>query len=186
MISNLVENIDNTWSLFLDRDGVINRRIVGGYVTNFSEFIFLKGVPESISFFSSFFHRIFIVTNQQGIGKGLMTEEDLQLVHQRMLEELEDAGGKVDRIYYCPLLNNIPGNYRKPSPDMARMAAHDFPDIDLSKSVMVGDSSTDIEFGVNAGMKTVFIGHENICSLKPNLVADDLSALASLIKSYHS
>jgi len=161
MTYNFLKYIDNTWTLFLDRDGVINKRIWGGYVTKPSEYIFLPGVLASISVFSSIFNRIIIVTNQQGIGKGIMTEEELQVVHDYMTKEINLAGGSIDGIYYCPELTNNANSCRKPSTSMAQKAVDDFPDIDLSKSIMVGDSPSDIEFGNNAGMYTVFIKHEN-------------------------
>ncbi len=86
------------WSLFLDRDGVINKRLVGDYVKKTEEFVFLDGVLEAIATLSTKFNRIFIVTNQQGIGKGLMTEKDLKQVHDSMEKEIVEHAGKIDRI----------------------------------------------------------------------------------------
>lgn len=184
MKDSFLKNIDNSWTLFLDRDGVINKRIVGGYVSEYDEFVFLNDVLESIKFFTGFFNRIIIVTNQQGIGKGLMTEEDLLLVHSQMIEEISDAGGNVDNVYHCPQLNNLPNNYRKPSPEMATMAVNDFPDIDLTKSIMVGDSISDILFGINAGMKTVMIGEGDFVDITPDVVVAKLPDFMNLMKSF--
>lgn len=184
MKDSFLSNIDNTWTLFLDRDGVINERIIGGYVSHYDDFIFLDDVLASIKFFSTFFNRIIIVTNQQGIGKGLMTEEDLSLIHSQMLQEIADAGGNIDAVYYCPQLNIVPNNYRKPSPQMATKAANDFADIDLDKSIMVGDSVSDIHFGINAGMKTVFVGDDYSIDVTPDITISKLPDLMTLIKSF--
>jgi len=152
--------IDKSWTLFLDRDGVINVRLIDDYVKNINEFEFLPGVLEAFQIFAKRFGRIIIVTNQQGVGKGLMTIKDVDTVHDFMTQEIENQEGRVDRIYVCPQLKSDPDNYRKPSPRMAFMAQHDFPEIDFEKSVMIGDSNSDIEFGKNAGMHTILIGEE--------------------------
>lgn len=154
--------IDNDWTLFLDRDGVINVRIIDGYVTKIEEFEFLPGVIEAFKIFKNKFNRIIVVTNQQGVGKGLMTEDDVKEVHDFMINEVENHDGKIDKVYFCPQLKSVPDNYRKPSPKMAYMAKEDFPEIDLSKSIMIGDMNYDVEFGKNAGMMTVFIGDNEL------------------------
>jgi histidinol-phosphate phosphatase family protein len=146
------------WALFLDRDGVINRRLVGNYVKSWDEFEFLPGVLEAIALFARKFRHIFIITNQQGIGKGLMTEDDLARIHQKMQKEIEKAGGRIDAIYFCPSLAAAKSPRRKPAPGMALEAKKDFPDVDFSKSVMAGDSVSDMEFARNAGMYALFIG----------------------------
>ena len=145
--------INEDWTLFLDRDGVINVRIIDGYVTKVEEFEFLPNVIEAFKIFKDKFKRIIVVTNQQGVGKGFMTIEDVNMVHNFMIQQLENHGGKIDKIYFCPQLKSVVDNYRKPSPKMAYLAKEDFPDIDLSKSIMVGDMNSDIEFGKNAGMQ---------------------------------
>lgn len=158
MTPNFLKHIDKTWSLFLDRDGVINKQIIGGYVRSPDEFDFLPGVLESLAFFSTIFNKIIIITNQQGVGKAIMSEAQLIEVHNFMNETINKAGGKLDAIYYCIDLADKIDNCRKPSPSMAQKALIDFPEIDITKSIMVGDSLCDIEFGQNAGMKTIFSG----------------------------
>ena len=153
--------VDKSWTLFLDRDGVINERIVDGYVKTVEEFIFNDGVLDTIKRLSEVFGKIVVVTNQQGIGKGLMTEEDLKKVHNYMLSEIKNAGGRIDNIYFAPGLASPTNELRKPNIGMAHQAQKDFPEIDFSKSVMIGDSPSDIEFGKNAGMKTIFVGQGN-------------------------
>lgn len=172
--------IDNDWTLFLDRDGVINVRIIDGYVTKIEEFEFLPGVIEAFKIFKNKFNRIIVVTNQQGVGKGLMTEDDVKEVHDFMINEVENHDGKIDKVYFCPQLKYVPDNYRKPSPKMAYMAKEDFPEIDLSKSIMIGDMNSDVEFGKNAGMMTVFIG-DNELKLIPDGRFNSLYDFAKVI-----
>ena len=124
-------------------------------------------VIEAFKIFKDKFKRIIIVTNQQGVGKGIMTNSDVEKVHRYMIQEIEQQGGKVDAVYFCPQLKSVHDNYRKPSPKMAYFAKNDFPDIDLSKSIMVGDMKSDVEFGKNAGMKTVFVG-DNELTITPD------------------
>ncbi len=144
-------------TLFLDRDGVINRRLPGEYVRNWAEFEWLPGEPEAIAALNKIFTRTIVVTNQQGIGKGLMTEDNLQSVHQQMQMELESVGGHFDLILHCPDLRTKPNNCRKPNPTMALEAQRQFAEIRFEHSLMVGDSVSDLRFGKNLGMATVLI-----------------------------
>lgn len=173
--------IDKTWTLFLDRDGVINVRLVDDYVNNIGEFEFIPGVLDAFKIFAAKFGRIIIVSNQQGVGKGIMTMDDVNNVHDFMLKEIGNHKGRVDAIYVCPQLKSDPNNFRKPSPRMAYMAQHDFPEIDLEKSIMVGDMNSDMEFGKNCGMYTVFIGNEP-AKIKPDSKYDTLFDFAKILK----
>ena len=160
---NLSElNIDKSWTLFLDRDGVINRKLENDYVKRIDEFHFLEGVIESLAVFAKVFGRIVIVTNQQGIGKGLMSETDLDKVHNHMLNHIMEAGGRIDKIYHCPELAAKNAPCRKPNIGMAEEARADFPEIDFTKSLMVGDSISDMQMGRKAGMKTVFVSEDKL------------------------
>lgn len=149
--------IDNTWTLFLDRDGVINRRIVDDYVRSWKEFIFIEGVMDSITILSSVFGKIFVVSNQQGIGKGLMTEEDVNAIHHQMMDEIKQAGGRIDKVYHSPFLKTEHSVLRKPNVGMALRARKEFPGINFKRSMMVGDSVSDMIFGKKLGMVTCFI-----------------------------
>jgi len=173
--------IDSSWTLFLDRDGVINIRLIDDYVKNINEFEFMPGVLEAFEIFAKKFNKIIIVTNQQGVAKGLMTLETVHSIHDFMVEKIENQKGRVDGIYICPQLKSEPDNFRKPSPKMAFMAKNDFPEIDFQKSIMVGDSNSDIEFGQNAGMHTILIGNEQIKSV-PDDSFDSLISFANNIK----
>ncbi len=151
-----LKKIDNSWTLFLDRDGVINHEKHQDYIHNWDEFKFYDGVPEVFKIFSKKFKRIIIVTNQKGVGKGLTKLDDLHTIHANMEQAIEKAGGHVDAIYYCSELeDNNP--YRKPQPGMGLEAVRQFPDIDLSRSIMVGNTISDMEFGRNLGVYTVFL-----------------------------
>ena len=126
-------------TLFLDRDGVVNVLLVNDYVKNVSELEIREDFIESIPLILKNFGKVFIVTNQQGVGKGLMTEDDLQRVHDYFLQQVAQAGGRVDRIYYCTALKSAHSFRRKPSIGMALQARRDFADVALKQSVMVGD-----------------------------------------------
>jgi len=148
----------NYKTLFLDRDGVINQRPGNGYVTLWEEFHFLPGVLEAMKIFSPCFKRIIVVTNQQGIGKGLMTIEDFERINTKMLDAVEKQGGHIDAVYFCPDLASKKDSCRKPCIKMAQRAKIQFPEIDFRKSIIAGDTETDMIFGRNAEMTTVMIG----------------------------
>jgi D-glycero-D-manno-heptose 1,7-bisphosphate phosphatase len=151
-----LNQIDNSWTLFLDRDGVINHEKHLGYINTWDEFIFYDGVQEAIKIFTTKFKYIFVVTNQKGVGKGITKMDDLQLIHQNMKTAIENAGGKIDQIYFCPDLDENSPN-RKPNAGMAYQAKQAFPGIDFSRSVMVGNTLGDMQFGRNIGATTIFL-----------------------------
>lgn len=148
---------ENCKYLFLDRDGVINVRKMGGYITSYSEFEFIDGVKQALAIFNKIFYRIFIITNQQGIGKGLFTQDDFNKLTLLMLNDINESGGRIDKVYMCPFLKEEQSLMRKPSIGMGLKAKEDFPEVDFSQSIMVGDSNTDMIFGKNLGMYNVFI-----------------------------
>ncbi|MBI9039591.1 MAG: HAD family hydrolase [Bacteroidales bacterium] len=152
--------VDKSWTLFLDRDGVINVRLIDDYVKTPDDFKFIDGVPKAIRHLSAIFGRIIIVTNQQGIGKGLMTESELKKVHNKMLARIIMLGGKIDRIYYSPFKKEENDITRKPQIGMALQARKEFPEINFKKSIMIGDSISDIIFGKKLNMKTVFVSND--------------------------
>lgn len=147
------------WTLFLDRDGVINKKLQDDYVKNWQGFEFLPGVIEALSLLKKYFDRIIVITNQQGIGKELMSEKDLKNIHKHMCNVIENGGGRIDRIYFCPDVNSKNDSCRKPGIKMAMMAKADFPEIDFQHTIMIGDSITDMKFGRNIGALTVFISN---------------------------
>ncbi len=177
-------NIDGTWTLFLDRDGVINERIMGDYVKSPDEFVFLEGVKEAIALLSRKFNRVIVVTNQQGVGKGIMTERNLLEIHTYMSDEVYRAGGKIDKCYFAPALaGDESDDMRKPKTGMAELARMEFPEIEFSRSVMVGDSDTDIEFGRKLGMKTVRVKTVEPIGTDSDLTVDSLKMFAKIVEN---
>ncbi len=152
--------IDTSWTLFIDRDGVINNEKKEHYILNWNEFKFYDGVKQAMDIFNKKFGVIVMVTNQRGIGKGLMTEDDLSFIHQNMTKEIVANNGRIDKIYYCTSMDNNHIN-RKPNAGMAHLAKQDFPAIDFSKAIMVGNKPSDMGFGRNAGIITVFVATTN-------------------------
>ncbi len=183
-LQNLRINQDTV--LFLDRDGVINQRIPNDYVKSWDEFVFLPKVKEALAIFTTIFSKIFVVTNQQGIGKGLMKEEMLHQIHQKMSDEFEKVGGHIRQVYYAPELHSENPVNRKPAIGMALQAKAQFPDIDLQNAIMIGDSESDIAFGHNAGMQTIFIENHSFDEKKygitPDYTAKSLFEIAQYIQ----
>ncbi len=174
--------IDKSWSLFLDRDGVINEKRDNDYVKTVEEFVFVEGAQKAIQYFNSLFGRLLLVTNQQGVGKGIMTHEDLTEVHNYMEQELLNFEAEFDQLYYCPDLAAENSPCRKPNIGMALQAQQDFPDINFDKSILIGDSVTDIQMGKRAGMKTVFINAELENPEHADWVVQSLTEFSSLLE----
>lgn len=145
-------------AIFLDRDGVINRkRPEGDYVKSWEEFEFLPGALEGIRLLAGAARRLIIVTNQRGIARGRMSEEDLARIHARMLEAIRAAGGRIDAVYYCPHEEGA-CECRKPRPGLFLQAQRDFPEIDLARSLVVGDAPSDLEAARRVGARAALIG----------------------------
>jgi D-glycero-D-manno-heptose 1,7-bisphosphate phosphatase len=150
--------VDRSWTLFLDRDGVLNRKIEGGYVLNPAMLELLPGAAAAVRALSGRFGTIVIVTNQRGVGRGLMSAADLDSVHERLLETLHAGGGRIAAIFVCPHDLAAGCDCRKPKTGLALQAKARFSEIDFSRSVLVGDSASDVEMGRRLGMLTVGIG----------------------------
>jgi D-glycero-D-manno-heptose 1,7-bisphosphate phosphatase len=166
-------------TVFLDRDGVINRKMPEGeYVTSWEKFVLLPGVPAAIGRLKSAGMRVIVVTNQRGISLGIYQAQDVEDIHQKLNEILKNKGATVDGFYYCPH-DKKSCDCRKPLPGMFEAAGRDFPEIEAGTSVMVGDSLSDIEFGKNVGMRTIFIegdaeakAHQKPGAVKAKGIAD--------------
>jgi histidinol-phosphate phosphatase family protein len=146
-----LKSIDKSWTLFLDRDGVINNEKLGDYINTWEEFRFFPGVKEAIRIFTEKFGNIFIITNQRGVAKGITKIENLQQIHKNLAEEVAGAGGRITKIYYCCDPDDTSPN-RKPNTGMGLQAKNEFPEVDFSKSVMIGNTISDMEFGRNLGV----------------------------------
>ena len=181
----LTLQVDSSWTLFLDRDGVINVNKDESYVCRRDEFIFKEGALEAIYRLSSIFGKIIVVTNQRGVSKGLMTEDDLLDIHSFMLEKIEKVGGRIDHIFYCTALEDQHPD-RKPNTGMALKAKEKYPEIDFSRSIMVGDKSIDMKWGKNIGAMTVWITSpyfwDSIDATEIDLSCDSLFDLAHLLQ----
>lgn len=184
ILKNNKIHIDKTWSLFLDRDGVINKRIMGGYVTSIDQFEFLPGVLDIFPMLAEQFGKIFVVTNQQGIGKGLMTEEDLAIVHEHMKSGVQKNGGRIDAVYHAPHLAEAKSIMRKPQPGMAQKAQNENPIVNFERAIMVGDTDSDIKFGKSVGMVTVFVqSSSKMSQANPDFVIPSLKAIEQIIEA---
>ncbi len=150
-----LSDINKEWTLFLDRDGVINQD-KSPYTLNAGQFEFYNGVPEAIATLSKIFKYVFVATNQRGVGRKMMTETDLLNIHHKMLTAVSDAGGRIEKIYYCTAVDNTDHN-RKPNPGMAEQALREYPDVQPHTSIVVGNNITDMQFGRNAGFHTVLV-----------------------------
>lgn len=160
--------------IFLDRDGVINKKAPkADYVKNWTEFEFLPGAIEAIRILNRNNFKVYIVSNQAGIARGLMSESDLDDIHENMKKELLKHDATIDGIYYCPHGWNDECNCRKPKPGMFFQAAGEH-HIDLGKTIFIGDDERDIEAGEAAGIRTLLVTPENdILSIVKDLLIPD-------------
>lgn len=144
-------------TVFLDRDGVINRNPPNkGYVRKWSEFAFIPNARKAIRELTESGYRIIVITNQSGVGRGLYSEEDVADIHSRMVAEISKAGGTIEAVYYCPHRPDAGCECRKPKPGMLIRAAREH-DIELSNAYLIGDFSTDIEVGQRVGATTFLV-----------------------------
>jgi D-glycero-D-manno-heptose 1,7-bisphosphate phosphatase len=156
MTTGRADKFANISYVFLDRDGVLNRSLVGSYVISWEQFEVLPGVEPAIAQLNRSGRKVIVVTNQRGIALGLHSEADLRALHDRLREHLATHGAYLDAIYYCPH-DNGECHCRKPQTGMFEQAFQDFPGASASNSVMVGDSLVDVEAASLLGMRSVFI-----------------------------
>ena len=160
-------------ALLLDRDGVINVLRPGDYVKTLDEFVFCNGALEALRLLNPLFRRIVIVSNQRGVGRGLMSEADLEAIHAWMCGRIRDAGGRIDRIYVCTATDDADPR-RKPNTGMIDEVRADFPDIDPRHSFLVGDSDSDLLLAARAGIPAVQITqNENLLTFAQRLTPED-------------
>lgn len=143
--------------VFLDRDGVINKKIDGDYVRSWSQFQFLPNVVDWVRLFQALDHLVIVVTNQRGVALGRMTLPDVNEIHEKMLAELDQRGAKIDDIFMCPHGENS-CDCRKPKPGLILQAQQKY-DIDLSASLLIGDSDSDEQLARTCGLR--FLRAEN-------------------------
>jgi D-glycero-D-manno-heptose 1,7-bisphosphate phosphatase len=165
--------------VFLDRDGVLNRKPPeGGYVTRWEELELLPSVPQAIAALNRSQRKVIVITNQRGIALGLFSQDDLERLHDRLGVELAAKGACLDAIYVCPH-DRGQCNCRKPLTGLFEQAFADFPGARPDNSIVVGDSLSDIEAGVRLGMRTVLIA-DAIAISTPEMTRAAALAQASL------
>ena len=139
---------------FIDRDGVINRRIIDGYVLTWPEFEFLPGAIDALVALSASVPKVVIVTNQQGVGRGLMTRGSLNEIHAQMSDAVLKRGGRIDDILVCDHLASSNCGCRKPSAKLPKDWLAHHPDVDDRRTVVVGDADSDMEMARRLGLTT--------------------------------
>ncbi|HLX59141.1 MAG TPA: D-glycero-beta-D-manno-heptose 1,7-bisphosphate 7-phosphatase [Ktedonobacteraceae bacterium] len=142
-------------AIFIDRDGVINENR-SDYVKSWNEFHFLPGSREAIASLTKAGHRVVICTNQAAVAKGIISIDTVEDIHRRMMAEIEEAGGAVEKVYYCPHGKDADCDCRKPRPGMLLQASREL-DLDLSDAIFIGDSITDVQAGMAAGVRTLLV-----------------------------
>jgi D-glycero-D-manno-heptose 1,7-bisphosphate phosphatase len=146
--------------VFLDRDGVINRKpLEGDYIRNWSQFVFLPGVEEAVRTLNRAGKTVSVVTNQRGIALGLYTEQDLADIHHHLQEHFLTNGARIDAFYFCPHDRNQ-CECRKPGTALLEQAFRDFPNATAQNSLLIGDSLSDIQAAKKMGMRSIFIEGE--------------------------
>jgi len=170
--------------IFVDRDGVINRDRLD-YVKSWSEFVFLPRSLDALKLLTLRGYSVIVITNQSVINRKLVTEAELEKIHDNMKAAVAARGGNIEAVYYCPHIPEDGCNCRKPEPGLIIQAQADYRH-DLSNTCMVGDSLKDIQCARRAGCGKVILvrtGHgqetEGLCreqGTKADHVADDLMA----------
>jgi D-glycero-D-manno-heptose 1,7-bisphosphate phosphatase len=144
-------------AVFLDRDGVINRKAPeGGYIVRWLEFEILPGVVEAIRILNQAAYRVIVVTNQRAVAKNKITLTELEEIHRKLIAEVAQSGAVIDRVYFCPHNLENKCGCRKPEPGMLLRALEEL-EIDPQQSWMIGDGAVDIEAGRRAGCRTALV-----------------------------
>ncbi|HPL82827.1 MAG TPA: HAD-IIIA family hydrolase [Candidatus Omnitrophota bacterium] len=174
--------------VFLDRDGVINKYPGDKlYVTSLKKFKFLPGVKKAIALLNRSGFKVFIASNQAGVGRKIYSQRTLKAITAKMLLDISDAGGRITKVYYCIHPKDAGCGCRKPEPGMLKLAAKEF-GFNLKRAYFIGDTIRDISTAVNAGCKSilVFSGKEKLKNMDkwemlPDLVFKDLLEAANYL-----
>jgi D-glycero-D-manno-heptose 1,7-bisphosphate phosphatase len=147
-------------AIILDRDGVLNEKAPRAqYIRNWSEWKWLPGAKESLRRLNQAGFKVILVSNQAGINRGAMTGQDLHAIHLKMVAEVEQSGGRVDAIYFCPHDWDEGCECRKPRPGMLFQAQQDF-NLDLSRTLFVGDDERDAQAADAAGCRSALVSEK--------------------------
>lgn len=160
-------------TIFLDRDGVLNKKMPRAqYVCSWKDWVWLPGAKEALALLKEAGYRVILITNQPGIARGFMSEEDLSGIHQRMKEDARAAGGDIFAIYRCQHGWDEGCECRKPRPGMLFSAQRDY-QIDLSRTYFIGDDERDIEAGLSAGCKTISVSEDMpLLNIVKNIISE--------------
>jgi D,D-heptose 1,7-bisphosphate phosphatase len=182
-------------AIFLDRDDTLIED--PGYINNPDQVKLLDGVDKALIEFRAMGYKLIVVSNQSAVARGMVSEQALDEIHNRLKQMLAEKGAPLDRIYYCPYHPDgviekyrKESDWRKPKPGML-LAAADELDIDLGQSWMVGNSSRDIQAGLQAGCKTILINHPSHYKLhklgepNPDYRAVNIKEAVNIIKKHH-
>ena len=175
--------------IFLDRDGVINKYPGDKlYVTSLRKFKFLPNAKKAIALLTKKGFKIFVASNQAGVGKGTYSQKTLDAITAKMLSDIEKAGGRIDKVYYCTHRKEAGCLCRKPRPGLLKQAAKRFK-FNLKKAYFIGDTMRDIFTSHAAGAKSILIltGKEKLKNqknweVKPDFVFKDLLIAAKFLK----
>ena len=183
---NLVDSSGEACKVaFLDRDGIINERApASDYVRSWSEFRFKDGALDMLAALREAGYRLAVITNQQGVGKGLVDAEALRRMHERMRAEAERRGGGIDGVFVCPHLATARCACRKPKPGLIHRALRrlGYP-VDLERSWMVGDAPSDVQAGQRAGLRTLLVGAspEQVRQAAPTAAVLEVADIAAIL-----
>jgi len=171
-------------AVFLDRDGTINDH-VGGYVTDWRDFKLMPEALPALKKLTESDYKVMLVTNQSAVGRGIMSLEALEEIHEHMLAELEEAGAYVDAVYVCTHDPSESCGCRKPETALIDLAAETY-DLDLPGSWFVGDKTQDIQAGANAGCKTILVetgygGSDKLYNVEPEYTVKNILDAVDLI-----
>lgn len=172
--------------VFLDRDGTIDVELPD-YVKTWEEFEFLPSVLEAFKLWRAEGFRCFVVSNQSCVERGIVTAEKVRDIMDRMCREIEAAGGKIEKAYFCPHAPEVSTcECRKPAPGMCQQAAREFR-FNLADAYSIGDMERDVELGKSLRQPTILVRSgkgaaydEGSWSAEPDYVVDDLLAAAKL------
>jgi D-glycero-D-manno-heptose 1,7-bisphosphate phosphatase len=173
--------------VLLDRDGVINQRIVGGYVTSWEKFAFLPGALEGLRLLAEKNYQLIVVSNQAGVGKGLMTAADLHDITRKFLEEVEAHGGRIRSVFYCTHRAEDGCPCRKPKPGLLlnAQAEHQF---NFEDTFLIGDSESDLRAAQAVGCPAIMVSNAPSAGLEkllyaPRVTVPSLLAAATFLAS---
>lgn len=160
-------------ALFIDRDGVINCRRPEDYVLNWSQFIFIPGIREALKQLSTLGLPMIVISNQAGVGKGLLKPDALEEITFELRRTLLTEGISIAAAYFCPHRRDENCVCRKPKPGLLYKAADDF-NVDISRSIFIGDSDTDVQAARAVGCQPVLFGSGLSDSSRPTGWASEL------------